>query len=352
MKQDEIKSILDLARRARKNGDVFNPMFVSAPGIGKSSIVQQWAKEHNLPLIDLRAAYLEAPDVIGYPIVNNVDGKQRMHHALPDFWPESGEGVLFLDEPNRGQTSVLNTFMQLLTDRKIHKYTLPEGWLVVGAINPENEMNDVNTMDTALKDRFEIFDVTYDKRSFLDYIKAKNWNKNIIMFIESGVWTYELPEAVGTIAGMKYLSPRTWEKLNTAMTAGFKNEVEELLVFNTILGANTGRAFYNFIYKEYPILINDLKMKREESLDLLRKYSNPDNYKASYISLTIKSLVDEKEQVREDHELVYDVCMAIPADQAYSLLNELAFVLKNDGFAEQLVKAYPKLKKHVKSQLN
>lgn len=348
MKVSEVKQLLDLAYKARKNGDVFNPLFVSAPGLGKSSIVQQWAKENNLPLIDLRAAYLEAPEIIGYPIVTTVDGKQKMHHALPDFWPESGSGVLFLDEPNRGSTTVLNTFMQLLTDRKIHNYTLPEGWIVVGAINPENEMNDVNTMDSALKDRFEIFNVTYDKKAFLSYMVAKKWNKHIIMFIENNLWSYVLPEEIGNVDGAKYLSPRTWEKLNVAMKAGFHDEEQELLVFNSILGKNIGKTFYNFIYKEYPVLVADLRRNEKEALELLAKYSDEKNYKASYITLTIKSFIEEKV---DDIELLSKVLLTIPADQGYSLLKDLSFVLKNDKLSEEVFKVYPKVKKYLKELL-
>ena len=350
MKPSQMKSILDLALRARNNGDIFNPLFVSNAGLGKSSIVQQWAKENHMQLLDLRAAYLEAPEIIGYPIVTTVEGKQRMHHALPDFWPTEGKGVIFLDEPNRGNTTVLNTFMQLLTDRKIHNYTLPENWLIVACINPENEMYDVNTMDTALKDRFEIFDVEYDKKSFVEFMKLKNWNRNIIMFVESGIWQYVTPEDIGNVDGAKYVAPRTWEKLNTAMKAGFKNEEEELTVFNGILGKNTGRAFYNFIYKEYPILYNDLKNNITEALELLKKYSDPKNYKASYISLTIKSLVDEK---IDDLELLSKVVLVIPADQSMTLIRELSYKLeyKNDELFDKLKKHDKKVGKYLAGAL-
>ena len=349
MKPNQIFSVLDLSLRARKMGKVFNPLFVSNAGIGKSEIVKQWAKNHNLPVIDLRAALLEAPEVVGYPIVQTVDGRQRMHYATPSMWPDHGEGVIFIDEVNRGTTSVLNAFMQLLTDRKIHEYSLPEGWIIVAAINPENEMYDVNTMDTALKDRFEIFEVSYDKTSFLEYAKSENWNRYLIMFVESGLWSYSNPEDIGNVEGAKYIAPRTLSKLNTAMAAGFdKNAELEYTVFESILGKNTGRAFYNFIYKEYPVLFSDLTRNLKESLELLEKYSDPKNYKASYIALTIKSLVDEK---MNDLELLSKVVLAIPADQGVTLIRELSFVLKNDNLQKELVKVYPKVKKHLGENL-
>lgn len=343
MKPKDIMGILDLAHRARKNGNVFNPLFVSNAGLGKSYLVKQWAKERNLPVIDLRAAYLEAPEVIGYPIIQNVNGKQCMHYATPDFWPTEGEGVIFIDEVNRGTTSVLNAFMQLLTDRRIHNYRLPEGWIIVAAINPENEMYDVNTMDTALKDRFEIFEVNYDKGSFVQHMKEQNWNSSIVMFVESGLWNYVAPEDIGNIDGAKYIAPRTLEKLNTAMHAGFDNSEQEYTVFVSTLGKNVGRAFYNFIYNEYPILYGDLKSDLNKSLKMLEKYSDKENYKASYIALTIKSLVDEKVS---DLDLLSKVILAIPADQGITLLKELSYALKKE-LLEEVNQHNPKVKKHL-----
>lgn len=348
MKSSQVYGILDLAVRAREKGKVFNPLFVSNAGLGKSALVKSWAKERGYKVLDLRAALIESPEVVGYPIIHNIDGRQRMQYATPEMWPDSGKGVIFIDEVNRGTTSVMNAFMQILTDRKILNYILPEGWIIVAAINPENEMYDVNTMDTALKDRFEIFEMTYDKKSFLEYIKADKWNKYIIMFIESGLWTYTNPEDIGNIEGAKYIAPRTLEKLNTAMDAGFDSEEQEYTVLESILGKLTGRAFYNFMYKEYPILYSDLKRNIKESVEMLKRYSDPTNYKASYIALTVKSLVDEKVA---DLELLSKVVLAIPADQGTTLIRELEYVTKNVNLLEQLTKEYPKIQKHFATNL-
>ena len=87
MKPSQIFDVLNLARKARQQGKKFNPLFVGAQGIGKSEIIQQWCKTNDLPFIDIRAAYLEAPDVIGFPQIKEVDGRARTVHVLPDFWP-------------------------------------------------------------------------------------------------------------------------------------------------------------------------------------------------------------------------------------------------------------------------
>lgn len=342
MKPSKIFDIMDLARRARQNGDVFNPLFVGPPGVGKSQIVQSWCVENNLPFIDLRSAYMEAPDVIGFPSIENVGGKQVTVHNTPEFWPTNPEweGVVLLEEPNRGTTSVLNCWMQLLTDRKVHKYALPKGAMVVGCINPEGSEYDVNTMDAALKDRFETFTVAYDKVSFLTYIKESNWHKDIILFIESNVWNYSAPEDIKNVPGAKYVSPRTLSKLNTALKAGFNDE-DELLLYSTILGDNIGKDFYNFRHNESPVFYYDLVHSLPNSLAKLKKFSDPTNFKNGMISITIKDLVENGEI---DDDLLSQVILTLPVDQSTVLIRDLEFKRSDKTILERLCKNNKEIK--------
>jgi hypothetical protein len=109
--------VLKLATAARRNGDVFNPLFTGDAGLGKSQICQKFVEtmkttgfpeaqieaDANYGFIDLRIAYFEAPDLIGFPeSVVDSSGQRRTVHSLPDFWPTQGQGLILLEEPNRG----------------------------------------------------------------------------------------------------------------------------------------------------------------------------------------------------------------------------------------------------------
>ncbi|CAM6003929.1 unnamed protein product [Sphagnum balticum] len=72
MKPSHIMTIMDTALAARKAGEVMNPLFTGEAGLGKSQICQQWVKKQreknpNFGFVDLRIAYMEAPDLIGFP---------------------------------------------------------------------------------------------------------------------------------------------------------------------------------------------------------------------------------------------------------------------------------------------
>ena len=353
MRPSMIADVLNLAFKARKNDEVFNPLFVGPPGLGKSQIVQQWCRTNNLPFIDLRAAYLESPDLIGYPSVEIIEGRQVTVHNIPEFWPSSGEGVLLLEEPNRGTTSVMNTFMQILTDRKVHKYTLPKGWIIVGCINPENEENDVTTMDPALKDRFEIFNVDYDRADFVNFVKSANWDQSVINYIETNTWTYLKPEEVGKTEGNKYISPRTLSKLNTAIKTGMEEHSSfERTVYDSILGKNLGGVFYYFKNNEQPVLYSDLENPKtmESSLEKLKIFSNPANYKSGSIAVTIRDIVETN---KISDELLVQVLLVLPADQGPALISELSFIRKDKEnlLLKRIQENFPEVKKYLKGVL-
>lgn len=359
MKPNQIHDILDLSFKATKQGKVFNPLFSGDAGLGKSSIIQQWCAKNKLPFIDLRGAYVEAPDMIGFPSITTKDGKQVTSHNLPEFWPTRGEGVLLIEEPNRATTAVLNTFMQILTDRKIHMYEFPSGWMIVGAINPENEHYDVNTMDTALKNRFVIFDIEYDKKTFIKFMKQREWDTSIVTFIESNSWTYVKPESIANNPGAKFISPRTWEQVNTALSAQIESELQ-YDVFTSILGKNVGKTFWAWTNNEKPVLFKDLIDKPKAALARLKEFSNPENYKNSQISITISDII---EAGTIEDELLAAVIMSLPADQGPVLIRELEFLRvkadkvegkekKPQELLTRLFKNYPEVKKYLKDTID
>ena len=102
------------------------PTFLwGAPGIGKSSIIKQIAYEKNLECIDLRLSLLDPTDLKGIPFY-----EKDSHTALwapPSFLPREGRGILFLDELNAAAPAVQASAYQLILDRKVGEYTLPEG---------------------------------------------------------------------------------------------------------------------------------------------------------------------------------------------------------------------------------
>lgn len=347
----KINDIMNMARRSRQHGDIFNPLFVGPPGLGKTEIIQQWAIENNLPFIVMTLSTYDAPDFRGYPhITVTKEGRQRLSFASPDFWPDGGEGVIILEELNRSNPSIMNCLMSLTDKRRgFDGYKLPDGWMVAGCINPEDSQYETQTMDVALKDRFEMFNVEYDRNVFLTFMKGAGWHKDITLFVESGVWNYVAPERIKDAPGAKYVSPRTLSKLNAALKAGFDKD-DEILIYHTILGANVGKDFYNFLHNESPVFYYDIIHNFKESMEKLRKFSDPANFKNGLISLTIKDVVENGEAIED--KLLIEILKVLPVEKGITLVRDLEFKRNDPTLLKRLLKVSPEIKEQFKAVVN
>jgi len=368
MKPSHITTIMDTALAARNAGEVFNPMFTGEAGLGKSQIVQQWVKEQkkrnpNFGFLDLRIAYMEAPDLIGLP-ENEVlkDGAKVTTHFQPNFWPRDmdSEGLILLEEPNRGTTGIMNCLMQLLTDRQVHNYKLPEKWLIAACINPEGNEYDVNTMDVALKDRFEEFEVEYDGLNFLDFMDKQNWNESIQRHVGDGLWIYKTSKEIGQSG--KYISPRTWSKVNAAEKAGIrKNRNLHRIVVQSILGKDIGNEYHKNCYDQVPVTAKELIDNKTAALAKLKEHSSPDTYKGDMLAATVESITKnyggakkdfKADQVDED--TMAEVAKIIPADYAVNLIKGCGFKQtkgRMSDFFNDFCKRHPELIDVLKANL-
>lgn len=378
MKPIRILDVLQLAYKAGKAGQVFNPLFTGDAGLGKSAICQLFVEtmrtkgfpeagieaNPNYGFLDLRIAYMEAPDLIGFPeSETDKGGIRRTVHNLPEFLPTdpNWEGLILLEEPNRGTTGVMNCLMQMLTDRKIHKYTFPKGAIFAGCINPDTAEYDVNAMDAALRNRFEEYEVEYDPISFMEHMEKKNWNESIQMFISSGAWVFRSTDQIAE--GGKYISPRTWSKVNAAEVAGVRADRRlHSETVRSILGKDIGQEYHKFCYDEAPVVAKDLLEDTKKALKRLEKQSDVNNYKGDMIAVTVESIIqnysctqaDKPSEGKVGETTMAAVAKIIPSDQAINLIKGCGFKQSKGAittFFREFVGRHPELKEVLKQNI-
>jgi MoxR-like ATPase len=93
-----------------------------ACGVGKSQIVAQVASDLKWQFLDVRAVQLDPVDLRACR--GSVD---QAEWVPPKFLPTSGEGILFLDELTSAPQMTQAGCYQLVLDRKLGEYQLPEG---------------------------------------------------------------------------------------------------------------------------------------------------------------------------------------------------------------------------------
>ncbi|QOP40557.1 AAA family ATPase [Sulfurimonas marina] len=206
------------------------PTFLwGAPGIGKSSIVREIAESQNVGFIDLRLALMDPTDLKGIPFYD-----KESHTALwapPAFLPKEGEGILFLDELNSAPPAVQSSAYQLILDRKIGEYELPEGWAIVAAGNREGDRGVTYKMPSPLANRFVHFELEVDVDDWREWAYKSEIEPSIIAYISyknEHLFTFDPKNDTKSFA-----TPRSWEYVDKIMKAEITSDV----ILDTLSGA-------------------------------------------------------------------------------------------------------------------
>lgn len=178
-------------------------MLWGPPGVGKSSLVARVAKERALTLIDVRLAQLDATDLRGIPVPDHATRTVRWY--APSFLPTQGTGVLFLDELDKAPSLVKNAALQLVLDRRLGDYELPEGWTILCAGNREEDEAFSTPLGAALANRLLHVEVEADLDAWAAWAGENGVRGDVVDFLRFR------PELLYKQTGEHaFPSPRSW----------------------------------------------------------------------------------------------------------------------------------------------
>ena len=143
------------------------PIFIwGPPGIGKSDIVRQIGDSIEAHVIDIRLSLWEPTDIKGIPYFDSKQG--TMVWAPPSELPDEKMAkkhkqiIVFLDEMNSAPPAVQAAAYQLILNRKVGTYTLPDNVLIVAAGNREADKGVTYRMPAPLANRFVHLEIKVD----------------------------------------------------------------------------------------------------------------------------------------------------------------------------------------------
>ena len=212
------------------------PLFLwGPPGIGKSELVADIAKELGGYMIDLRLGQMEPTDIRGIPFYNKEVGK--MDWAEPIDLPDEELAsqypivILFLDEMNSSAPSVQAAAYQLILNRRIGKYKLPENVVMVAAGNRESDKGVTYRMPTPLANRFIHQEMKVDFASWQDWAVTHNIHKDIIGYLGSN--KQDLNDFDPKSASRAFATPRSWSFVSEILS---DDDSDEETITNLISG--------------------------------------------------------------------------------------------------------------------
>ena len=217
-------------------------------GIGKSTVVYQFADKMGLPVVERRASQMTEGDLVGLPSIK----ANSTRFNPPDWFKTACDKpvVLFLDEVDRATIEVRQGIFELTDSRKLNGHTLHEDTLVFAAVNggEHGSQYQVGEMDPAELDRWTVFDVEPSVEDWLTWAKDNSVSDITWDFINQN--RMHLEHSDDYEPNKVYPSRRSWERLDGCLRqANLLEEASPTLytLTSAFVGFEAAVAFNDFV---------------------------------------------------------------------------------------------------------
>lgn len=215
MRPAHITTILEQEFLSTHDGHHTPVMLWGPPGVGKSQLVMQVGARHQAPVIDIRLSQMEPSDLRGIPFRSEVGVEWAPPSMLPDAERHGPEGILFLDEITSAPPSVSAAAYQLILDRRLGDYRVPDGWAIIAAGNRQGDRGVTYTMPAPLANRFAHFEVETHLDDWVSWAYHYGIDEGIIAFLRfRPELLFEFDPAHNPVA---FPTPRSWEFSHRAL---------------------------------------------------------------------------------------------------------------------------------------
>ncbi len=229
MRPAQITTVLDLEFLSTDEGHHTPVMLWGPPGVGKSQIIAQIAAKHGVEVIDIRLSQMEPSDLRGIPFRAETSVEWAIPSILPDAERHGTNGILFLDEITSAPPSVSAAAYQLILDRKLGEYQVPDGWAIFAAGNRQGDRGVTYTMPAPLANRFSHFELETHLDDWVAWAYKNNIDERIIAFLRfRPELLFDFDPAHNPVA---FPSPRSWEFSHRALK---KFENSPVLLLGTL----------------------------------------------------------------------------------------------------------------------
>ena len=213
------------------------PIFLwGAPGIGKSEIVSQITDSlSNSHLIDIRLSLWEPTDIKGIPYFDSNSGTMvwGAPSELPseEFAAQFDHIVLFLDEMNSAAPSVQAAAYQLILNRRVGQYKLPDNVMIVAAGNREADKGVTYRMPAPLANRFIHLELAVNFDDWFQWSVVNNINTDVVgylTFAKKDLYDFD-PRS----PSRSFATPRSW----TFVSELLDDDLDEATTTDLVAGA-------------------------------------------------------------------------------------------------------------------
>jgi len=216
MRPSQLATILDTEFISARHQQHTPVMLWGPPGIGKSQLVQQIGVRHGVEVVDIRLSQMEPSDLRGIPFKSGELVEWAVPAMLPSVERHGETGILFLDEITSAVPSVSAAAYQLILDRRLGEYRVPDGWAIFSAGNRQGDRGVTYTMPAPLANRFSHYDIEINLDDWAAWAYRQHIDERIIGFLRyRPELLFDFDPALNPMA---FPSPRSWEFAHRALS--------------------------------------------------------------------------------------------------------------------------------------
>lgn len=250
--KDVLEACLKSVRANPKTGLV--PFIAAAPGIGKSTIIRQFAVDNSMNFIDTRLSYSAPTDVRGFPYIDRSDAAGPvMKFATPAEYPKTPGNVWLLDEYTLAPKAVQNVSLQLTLDKAVGDYKVPDDTLVVLAGNRAIDRANVERLGSAAQNRIMELTLETDHDEWTTWALDSGVHEMVIAYLQM------CPGHLSDFDGAKwkggaFASPRSWEMASNLLRHAPSDTGTRMAMIAGLVGPAIGTQFNAFcsVYDNLP----------------------------------------------------------------------------------------------------
>ncbi len=245
-------------------------LLMGPPGIGKTAIMEQVASENNIALVSYTITHHTRESAVGAPQVVTMHYNKEsfpvttytMSEIIAEVYRKMNitnlkEGILFLDEINCVDESLLPAILQFLQFKTFGTHKVPEGWMIAVAGNPAEYNQSVKEFDIVTLDRLKRMEIEPDFTVWREYAYKSRINSAIISYL------YNYPDKFYVVKNTSeeklFVTARGWEDMSDMLNAyeNLKMEITVDFVQQYIQHPDIAQDFINYYYKYVRCIIKN-----------------------------------------------------------------------------------------------
>jgi MoxR-like ATPase len=208
------------------------PLFVGNPGIGKTVIIEQFAKDKGVKHVELITSQMSPFEISGIAFPDK-DSKKMEYYNFDKLENLQDGDILFFDELLNGNPVVLNACLTILEQRRFISGKPLPNIMIVAAANPQG----MAPLTPQIKERFVWYDVKFNSEMWANFMFKKY---GLVKPIANKLSTLITKE---DFTGNNFYTPRSVDKAVNMIIHNVPTHYENTIkpILETLIENKTGK---------------------------------------------------------------------------------------------------------------